>query len=369
VNGQHPVAAFGAIAAWNLDLGPISLAFARPWLLLLFLAVPLVAGLLLRLAAWRRRAARRLTGHEAAARASGGARALKAGLLIGGLSLLVLAAARPQIGSRSILLPREGADVVVALDVSASMLATDIEPNRLEHAKALISQLLDGLQGDRVGLVIFAGNAIVRFPLTTDIEVARTLVSSTTIREGGLRPGTGLAEALRTSADAFREEDGARSKAVILISDGEDLGEGAVDAVRTVRDRNIRLYTVGIGTEEGSVLPVTDQRTGRVTNRVDPLTGQPAVSHANEALLRAVASAGQGSFQNGNGNGAMQQITQEIVGLERTRFESQEGSIPVERFQWFLAAGLALLMLETLIPERRRTRAASTPRQERRRAA
>jgi Ca-activated chloride channel homolog len=347
----------------------IGLQFARPWLLLLLLAVPVVAALLLWLSAWRRRAARRFAGHDGPARASGVARALKAGLLLAGLSLLVLAAARPQIGSRSVLLPREGADVVIALDVSASMLATDVQPNRFEHAKALINQLLDGLQGDRVGLVVFAGNALVRFPLTTDIEAARTLVGSTTIREGNLRPGTGLADALNVAAGAFREEEAARSKAIVLISDGEDLAEGAVEAVRAVRDRDIRLFTVGLGTEEGSTLTTTDQRTGQVRPRIDPLTGQPAVSRANETLLRAIATAGRGSYRNGNGGDAMPEITQEIVALERTRFESQEGSIPIERFPWFLAAGLALLLLETVIPERRRRRPAATQIRERRRAA
>jgi Ca-activated chloride channel family protein len=342
--------------------------FARPWLLVLLLAVPVVAGLMIWLTAWRRASVRRLIGHDGPARASGVARVVKAGLLLTGLSLLVLAAARPQIGSRSVLLPREGADVMIALDVSASMLATDIEPNRFEHAKVLVNQLLDGLQGDRVGLVVFAGNAIVRFPLTTDIEAARALVGTTAIREGNLRPGTGMADALSVAANGFREEESARSKVIVLIGDGEDLGEGAVEAVRAVRDREIRLYTVGLGTEQGSPLTTTDQRTGQVRPRIDPQSGQQAVSRANETLMRAIASAGRGRFVNGNGTDAMPQITQEIVALERTRFESQEGSIPVERFQWFLALGLGLIVVETLIPERRR-RAHMPQRQERSKAA
>lgn len=348
--------------------GFAGVTFARPWLLLLLLAVPVIAGLLLWLAAWRRRSVRRLVGHDGPARASGIARIAKAGLLLAGLSLLVLAAARPQIGSRSVLLPREGADVIVALDTSASMLATDIAPNRFEHAKVLINQLLDGLQGDRVGLVVFAGNAIVRFPLTTDIEAARALVGTTAIREGNLRPGTGLADALNVAAGSFREDESARSKVIVLISDGEDLGEGAVDAVRAVRDRDIRLYTVGLGTDQGSPLTTTDQRTGQVRPRIDPQSGQQAVSRANETLMRAIAAAGRGRFVSGNGTDGMLQISQEIVALERTRFESQEGSVPIERFPWFLAAGLGLIVIETLIPERRR-RSAKPQQQERSRAA
>jgi len=155
---------------------------------------------------------------------------------------------------------------------------------------------------------------------------------------------------------------------IVLISDGEDLGEGAVEAVRTVRDRDIRLYTVGLGTGEGSPLTTTDQRTGQVRPRIDPQSGQQAVSRANETLMRAIASAGRGRFYNGNGTDAMPQIAQEIVALERTRFESQEGSIPIERFPWFLAAGLALIVIETLIPERRR-RSIRPQRDERSKAA
>ena len=343
--------------------------FARRQFLLLLLAVPLVAALLLWLNLWRRRAARRLVGRGGPPRASGTARAVKALLLLSGLTLLALAAARPQIGARSILLPREGADVIIALDVSASMLATDVQPSRFEHAKVLVGQLLDRLQGDRVGLVAFAGSANLRFPLTTDIEAARELVQGTTIREGNLRPGTGIGEALKVSSTSFRE-DSARSRLVVLISDGEDLGEGAVEAVRALRDRDVRLYTIGLGSEEGSTLLQPPDSRGRVTPRIDPSTGQPAVSRANETLMRAIATAARGRFFNGNGDDAIAQLSQEIAALERTKFESQEGEIPVERFQWFLAAGLALLALEMLIPERtwrrRQTAAAQT---ERRRAA
>ena len=344
--------------------------FARPWLLLLLLAVPVVAGLLIWLSAWRRAAARRLVGQGAPPRASGVARALKAALLLGGLAMLALAAARPQIGSRSVLLPREGADVIVALDVSASMLATDVEPNRFEHAKRLISQLMDGLQGDRVGLVVFAGNAILRFPLTTDIDAARALVNSTAIREGNLRPGTGMADALRVAGTSFRQEqESARSKLIVLIGDGEDLAGEALEAVRTPRDRGVTVYTIGLGTEAGSTLAAPDPRTGRPQPRIDPTTGQQAVSRANEQLMRAVAASGRGRFFNGNSDDAIPQLSREIAALQRTKFESQEGSIPVERYQWFLAAGLAMLVLETLIPERRRRRTAAVAGEERRRAA
>lgn len=337
-----------------------AITFARPWLLTLLVAVPLVAGLLLWLAAWRRGATRRLVGRSSVVRASQAARVVKGVLLLGGLAALVVAAARPQIGSRAVLLPREGTDVMIALDVSASMLATDIAPNRFTAAKSLISQVLDGLQGDRVGLTAFAGNAVLRFPLTTDIDAARELVNSTAIREGNLRPGTGIGDALRVSGGGFGT-DGSRGKVIILISDGEDLVGGAVEGVRVPLDRDIRLYTVGLGTEEGSTLIVPDTRGGQSRPRLDPQTGQPAVSRANEALLRQIAQAGRGRFINGNNGDAAAQIRQEIATLQRSKFATQEGTQPIERYQWFLAAGIALLVLEMLIPERRRGARAVVP--------
>lgn len=353
-------------AVLALSIGGVR--FARPWLLLLLLAVPLALALRLWLAAWRRGATRRLIGAPQIAAANGRARFLKGALLLCALSLLALAAARPQIGEQPVLLPREGADVMVALDVSASMLATDVTPNRLEHAKLLIGQLLDGLQGDRVGLTVFAGSAVLRFPLTTDIDSARSLTNGVAIREGNLKPGTGIGDALRVSAAAFGP-DAARSKLIVLISDGEDLAGAAPSAVELPKSKGVTLFTIGLGTEEGAPLIVPDPRGGRPQPRLDPSTGQPAVSRANEALLRQLAEAGGGRFFNGNGDDAIGALNSEIAGLERTKFASQEGSLPVERFQWFVGAALAMLMLEMLIPERRRGRQAQPATAQRRRAA
>jgi Ca-activated chloride channel family protein len=267
-----------------------------------------------------------------------------------------------------VLLPREGTDVMVALDVSASMLAPDVPPSRFEHAKVLIGQLLYVLHGDRVGLTVFAGNAILRFPLTTDVEAARELINSTAIRDGNLRPGTGIGEALKVAGGAFGP-DSARSKLIVLISDGEDLAGDPLPATQTPREQGAVVYTIGLGTEEGSALPAATTAAGRSQPRLDPATGQPAVSRANEALLRQIASAGGGRFFNGNGDAAIPTLTAEIAGLQRTKFQSQEGSLPVERYQWFVGAALALLLLESVLPERRRGRGGAVVRPAERREA
>src|SRR5581483_6595950 len=155
------------------------------------------------------------------------------------------AAALPRRGERRILLPREGSDVIIGLDVSASMLATDVQPNRLDRAKGILTGLLDRLPGDRIGLVVFAGNAGLRFPLTTDVAVARELIGSTTIKDGGLAPGTGIGDAIRLAVSTFPPDTQTRSRVLVLVTDGEDLAGGPLDAAQQARAQNIVVHTVG----------------------------------------------------------------------------------------------------------------------------
>ncbi len=331
--------------------------FGAPALLLLLLGLVPALAALLWLARWRRRAVQRLVS-GAGSPVSGRRRLLKGALVLSALALLAVAAARPQRGSRRVLLPREGSDVMVALDVSASMLATDVAPNRLERAKQLLSELLDQVQGDRVGLVEFAGSAALRFPLTTDLTVARDLIRGATIREGGLAPGTGLGEALRLAVSSFPPDGPARSRLIVLVTDGEDLAGSPLEAAALARERGIAVYTVGIGTAAGGPI-VRPSPAPRPAPRQDPRSDEPAISRRDEGLLRNLADAARGRYIDGNEDDASAQLAEEIGRLARTRFESQEGTIPIERFQWFAAAALLLLALDLLLPERRRGRTAA----------
>lgn len=332
--------------------------FGAPALLLLLLGLLPALAALLWLARWRRQAIQRLVS-GAGSPVSGRRRLLKGALVLGALALLAVAAARPQHGSRRVLLPREGSDVMVALDVSASMLATDAPPNRLERAKQVLSALLDQVQGDRVGLVEFAGSAALRFPLTTDLTVARELIRGATVREGGLAPGTSLGEALRLAVSSFPPDGPARSRVIVLVTDGEDLAGSPLEAVTLARERGIAVYTVGIGTDAGGPIVRPSPSAGaRPAPRQDSQTGEPAISRRDEGLLRSLAAAARGHYIDGNEDDAPTQLAEEIGRLARTRFESQEGTIPVERFQWFAAAALVLLAVDLLLPERRHGQAA-----------
>jgi Ca-activated chloride channel homolog len=328
--------------------------FGLPWMFVLLLALaPIIAALVL-LARWRQAAARRLVRSASASVTATGRirRAAKAVLLLAALSLIVVGAARPQWGSKRVLLPREGTDVMVVLDVSASMLANDVQPNRFERTKTILTELIGRLQGDRVGLTVFAGNAALRFPLTVDMAAARELVRSAAIREGSLQAGTGVGDGIRVAAASFPPEEQTRSKVILLVTDGEDLAGSPLDAVRAARDRGIVIHTMGIGTADGGNI-VVPRPGGTPDRRIDPTTGQPAVSRLDEGILRQIASSGKGRYFDGNGGDPAAAVADEIGRLARTKFESQEGTLPIERFQWFVVAGLLLLLAEFLLPDSR----------------
>lgn len=334
------------------------MTFGAPWLLALFILLVPVAGALLWLARWRGRAVRRMVRGAGVAPVSAGRRLLKAGLLLTALALIAVAAARPQIGSRRVLLPREGTDVIIVLDVSASMLAADVEPNRFDRAKSVLNGLLDRLQGDRVGLVVFAGSANLRFPLTTDIAVARQLVRASVIKEGGLAAGTGIGDAVRLATASFATDSRSQSKVIVIVSDGEDLTGSPADAVRDAREANILVHTIGIGTADGSTISVPARGSNRTELRLDPRTGQPSITRRDEDILRALASSGKGRYVDGNSDDASVEIAEDVSRLARSRFESQEGSLPIDRYHWPAAAALLLLSIEFLIADTARRRAA-----------
>ncbi len=336
-----------------------SISFGSPELLPLVAVAIGVAALYFWVAARRRTAQALYRGSATTALLSASAsprrQALKAVLVVLALALLGLAAARPRIGTQRTLLQREGTDVILAMDVSLSMSAQDAPPSRLDRAKGAVGALLDHLQGDRIGLVTFAGSADLRFPLTTDIEAARKVVQSLGFKDGGLRSGTSVGEALREATTGFAN-DQTRSKIVILVSDGDELGDDAASAAAFVREQGVVLNTIGVGNDTPVPVLITDPRTGQTQPRIDPTTNGPLLTAADQKSLRQLASANRGHFYNGNTDDFAVQLADEIGRLQKTRFESGEGNVPIERFQLFAGAGLFLLLLEFLLPSGRTRR-------------
>lgn len=334
------------------------IGFGAPQFLPLVALGVLAAALYLWVARRRRLGEARYRGNAAlslrAASLSPTRQAIKAGLIVAAFALLGLAAARPQVGTTRILLQRQGTDVLIALDVSLSMSARDAQPTRLERAKTAIRTLIDHLQGDRVGLVTFAGSADLRFPLTQDLEAAQKVVQSVTFKDGGLRGGTSIGAALRQASQGFAN-DQTRSKILLLVSDGEDLGDDAAQAAQFVQSEGITLDTLGVGLTDPSPVVLPNPTTGALEPRKDPATGGPLLTTADPGALRDLATANHGHFYTGNSDEFAVQLADEIGRLQKTRFDSGEGDAPVERFQLVAGLALALLLLEWALPAGRRS--------------
>ena len=284
------------------------------------------------------------------------ARAAKSVLILLAVAFLILALARPQFGTRVETVRSEGQDVMVALDVSRSMLAEDVAPNRLERARLEIMRILLRLDGDRIGFVAFAGNAFVQSPLTVDYGAAALFLNA---MDPALIPiqGTNLGEALTVALDAF--EEGTRDhRVLIVVTDGEDHEGEIEEALERARDEAVRIHTVGIGSLDGVPIPeftASGERSGFVRDE----SGAVVTTQLDESTLKHVAEATGGRYFPALGPGAnLDLLVEEITGAEGRELEAREITQFEEQFQIFLGFALVLLLAEGLIPERRRKKEA-----------
>lgn len=330
--------------------------FAWPSILWFAWALPL---LVVMLALWRVRAHRRLARFAAepmarrlAASVDPGARIWRSALRVTALALLLLAAARPQWGVGEVEVEQEGIDVVVALDISRSMLADDVAPSRLARAKAELAGLIDSFDGDRVGLVFFAGAAFVQCPLTVDYAAARLFLSQADPSMISAQ-GTSLAAAVRTALSLFDDESG-RSRVVLAVTDGEDF-EGGLEEVRDeLQQRDVALYAVGIGTAEGAPVPLEDDY-GRRQGFLRDRQGNVVISRLEEAeLIRIVQASGGVYARAGRGGLDVDRLRREISALQGSAYRSQRVTRYQDRFVYPLSAALLLLVGEAFVRDRRR---------------
>jgi len=276
---------------------------------------------------------------------------LRGSLLGAGLFLLFIAAAGPQCGERTELVKRNGIDLVVALDASSSMLARDVKPSRLDRAKLELTALLDRLKGDRVGLVVFAGEAFVQCPLTTDYSAARLFLRAV---EPGAMPqqGTAIASALY---EAKRVLDGgsrgAAARAVLLITDGEDQQGDALKAASELGDSGIRIYAVPVGTEAGEPIPITDKN-GNITGYKRDREGKTVLTHTDVAGLRELSSRGNGLVLRGSGAElGVLQLVPELDKLQKGELESRLSVQYDDKYVWFAWPAFALLCIGAALGE------------------
>lgn len=319
------------------------MSFESPGYLALVVLAPVAALAFLALARWRREAAARFApgrpGSDLGAPPNA-VRMLKASLIVLAVLLLAVAMARPRIGEEHVVIEQEGADVVIALDVSRSMLAQDVAPNRLARAVEQTSLLVERLRGHRIGLVIFAGAALVRSPLTTDTAPLLAFLGAAAEDQALVEPGSDIGDAVRTAMRVLQGSD-AESRVIVLVSDGEDHEGDALAAANAAAGQGVLLYTSGFGTLAGAAVPGEE-----------PIDGVPVVTRINENLLRRVAVASPGG-RYAAGDQLAEQAT-EINSLQRSSLAEERQVLPIERFQWFALAALALLVVEGLLPERGR---------------
>ena len=268
---------------------------------------------------------------------------LKISLLAAAWFFFVIGLARPQLGARLKEHQSQGVEVMIALDVSNSMLAEDYSPNRLERSKLAISRLVDKLQGDRIGLVVFAGEAFVQLPITADYVSAKVFLKSIDTESVPIQ-GTALSEALMASARSFSTQS-ERSRAIILITDGEDHEGEAIEAARAIAEQGIRIYCIGVGSPQGKPIP----KNGSL---LKDASGEIVVTRLNEEILQEIAGAGNGKYvRAGAAEFGLNPIIDDIRTLDKEQFNSVVFEDFDEQFMYFFAIALFFLILELLFSD------------------
>jgi Ca-activated chloride channel family protein len=263
---------------------------------------------------------------------------------------IILGLVNPKIGTKMETVKREGIDIVFAMDVSKSMLAEDVAPSRLEKSKQIVSQIINQLGSDRIGIVAYAGSAFPVLPITSDYSVAKMFLQSMNTDIVSSQ-GTSLEEAIKLSGTYF-DEKSKTSKLLILISDGEDHSEGAESAAEEANKLGMKIITIGVGTEKGSAIPL--RRNGVVESFKRDANNEVVITKLNKEGLTTIAKATKGGYVDGNNTKAvLDYVKNALDNIQKTEFESTQMADFQSQFQWFLGFAFALLLLDIFLLERK----------------
>ena len=273
-------------------------------------------------------------------------------LIILALFFFILAATGPEIGGKLVEVKRSGIDLIIAVDCSASMDTADIQPSRMIKAKDSLSSIINKMQGDRVGIIAFAGVAFVQCPLTLDYSAAKMLLDLLDTRLIP-KPGTAIGEAIRVGIKSFPEKE-RKHKAMILLTDGEDHNSDPLGAAKEARKEGVRIYTVGIGRPEGDPIPLIDA-SGKVSGYRKDKSGQTVMSKLDEMLLQKIALETDGKYFRATGSDIeLDRIYSDISGMEKKELKSTTYVKYENRYQYFAVIAFLLLIAEILISERKK---------------
>ena len=263
---------------------------------------------------------------------------------------LTLALVNPKIGTKIETIKREGVDVVFALDVSKSMLAEDIAPNRIDKSKQLITQIINSLGGDRVGIIGYAGSAFPQVPITTDFSTTKLFLNSMNTDMVSSQ-GTAITEAIKMAETYYNDEDQV-NKVLFIISYGEDHEWNVSEIVNEAANLGIRIYTIGVGTETGGPIPY--KRNGIIQYYKRDKKNQQVITKLNANKLNEIASKGNGKYINGsNTSEVIEEVNTILNGMNQKEFEAKQFTDFKDRFQWFLGISIFLLVLELVLLERK----------------
>ncbi|MEM9077718.1 MAG: VWA domain-containing protein [Bacteroidota bacterium] len=277
--------------------------------------------------------------------------ALKLLFLLAGLGFLILGLVNPKIGTKLETVKREGVDIVFAIDVSKSMLAEDIAPNRMEKAKRLVSEIINQLASDRIGIIAYAGQAYPQLPITTDYGAAKMFLQAMNTNMLSSQ-GTAINAAIDLASTYFDDEE-QTNRVLFIVSDGEDHSErNTINAVENATQNGIRIFTLGVGKSKGSPIPI--KRNGVVESLKKDNQGEVVITKLNEAVLTEIADEGNGLYIDGsNTDEAVEFIKEQLAQMDKKEFEAKQFAEYKDQFQWFLAIGLFFLFLDIFLLDRK----------------
>jgi len=318
------------------------------------LVIPIILVLFLVLQIWKRKTQNKFANQAILKRLSPNISLFKSILKILVLCLafacLSLALVNPKIGSKLETVKREGVDIVFAVDVSKSMLAEDIAPNRLDKSKQLVTQIINNLASDRIGIIAYAGKAFPQLPITTDYGSAKMFLNNMNTDMMSSQ-GTAINEAIEL-AKTYYDDDQQTNRVLVIISDGEDHSQAAANVAEEASKAGIRIFTIGVGSEKGGPIPL--KRNGVVLNYKKDRQGEIVITKLNENTLKEIANEANGVYINGNNTGNVVEEIRDILNkMDKTEFESKQFAAYESQFQWFLGLGILLLFIDIFLLERK----------------
>jgi len=320
----------------------------------LLIIIPIVVVLFMLLQFWKRSAQRKFADKKLLERLSPEKSIFKPILKLTiwclAIASLVVALVNPKIGTKLETVKREGVDIVFAVDVSKSMLAEDILPSRLDKAKRIVSEIISNLGSDRIGIIAYAGSAVPQLPITTDYSAAKMFLSNLDTNMLSSQ-GTAIDDAIRL-AKTYYDDVEQTNRVLVIISDGEDHTGGAGKLAEEATKEGIKTYTIGVGTTKGSTIPI--KRRGITESFKRDSQGEVVITKLNEKTLKEIALEGNGEYIDGKvTEKAVEFIKNKLSTMNKTEFEAKKFSEFQDQFQWFLALGIFLLLLDVFLLERK----------------